>query len=255
MPQKNSGQVIASALFAVTLATVGWGFQQGWFSPQPLKPVVVEDSGPVLILDTSGEGKPANGPTAVQRTAGRTREKKAATAPESAAPERQWLRSGTDQPTELRKIWTGSPEEAAGARTGSAGEIGFAGRSDSDGRFGAAERPLSFTAGSRSEAPKTMDTPRYRGNLKGRWISDVAADGRTVELDDGSVWEVSGLYHRTARGLEPATNVSIHYLGSSAYPYQLSTAGGRSISARLSRDASPRRRGAPEAGEEMTVEP
>ena len=113
-----------------------------------------------------------------------------------------------------------------------------------------------MTASAGGQAPpqeRPGEVLRYPGEFTGHWIDDIRSQGRVLELEDGSHWEVSDMDVSTVRGWKPTQNVSLYSHGLPPYPYRISGRYGRAAAVRLVRLPGGRRK-LPRDSEEVEVE-
>lgn len=255
MPSTTDNRVIFAGLMITSLAAVGYGFSQGWFSPTPTaRPAKPAEPTVQLILDT--EAPPPRKPAHLKVPVGEPSKSRQSSEESPEAPAGPMLtlqsRKGADEAP--RPKWQ---DPAAGGSSGAPGGssapapfgLGPAGGTGErrPGLLTLQEaRPRQDPAREASAAPL-----RYLGSTRGRWIDNLAQDGSRVELDDGSVWDVSPMFREVVRSWDLAQNVSITPSSSAAYPYRISVRV-RGADVRLSRPPTGRNN-LPE-GEEMPVE-
>ena len=243
MPRGFDKTKLGPALFIVAMGVVGYGFSEGWFAPHPAPRGVAVAAEPQvqLILDT--DAPPA--PTSSVKVRSVPADKK---------------RAGDTDPTEKPALTSqGKPvaatDEVAGknrfASTGAGANAPAPGLQPGSGMLRMSSRPedpLHLGRPAAEGLPRTKNgvaAPEkplhYSGHISGRWIDEVGPGGATVELDDGSVWEVELAQRMTSQSWAAATNVTLAETGATGYPYRM-TAQSRSAEVRLLKPPSNRRK-------------
>jgi hypothetical protein len=245
MPRGFDKTKLGPALFIVAMGVVGYGFSEGWFTPHPARPGAVAAEPQVqLILDTdappprSGSGVTVGSVSTDKKKPGETEPR-----PESDAP---LTMLGKPAPATDE-----APGKSRFASTGPGGNAPASGLQPGSGMLRMSSRPedalhpARLAGGAFPAASGGLTAPekplRYSGHVNGRWIDEVGPGGATVELDDGSVWEVEPVERMTSQSWPAASNVTLSQTGASAYPYRM-TAQNRSAEVRLVKAPSNRRK-------------
>ncbi len=251
-------QRLAYGGFLLTLGLVGWGFFAGWFSGGPPE-AGRESVGPRFGLFTGRPGRmPKPEPPANTVVKVRRKSDPAVPDPQVRVVEKilSAPRSAPVEEAPARPRWDLTPD------TIDRGAYRSDPRSPSEPERGSPpgadrHRPQFNDSGYRTTTTPPPVRPvewlRYGGALGGHWIDDITLQGKVVELEDGSVWEVRDTDQSMVRAWKPAQNVTIQSGGLPPYPYRLAGKYGRGADVRLIRKPTGARQ-LPRGGEEVEVE-
>jgi hypothetical protein len=242
MPRGFDKTKLGPALFIVAMGVTGYGFSEGWFAPHPAPRGAAAAAEPQvqLILDTDAPPPPAPGvkvrsvsgdkkkPGETEPTGqpGINPQGKPAAAPDEVAAKNRFTSAGAGANAPATGLQPGSGMLRTGSRP--EGSLHLA-------------RPADGLPGAKSGLIAPEKPLHYSGNTNGRWIDEVGPGGATVELDDGSVWDVEPVQRVTTQTWQAATNVTVVETGATGYPYRM-TAQSRSADVRLLKAPANRRK-------------
>jgi hypothetical protein len=248
---------LVALLMVVVLGVVAWGYVDGWFSPAPENRGIQVSTADAATPGVRVRTRPGDKPATAERE---TPAGKSLVPPGAPYQPQGTLRLGTppegetvlddseatepepeedDPPRPAPRRWFGDPPPLGTPRAPAESAPLFA----VDARDG--------RAGGRNAAPQR--SLAYNGGPHNHWVDEVGARGSTLELEDGSVWEVYDAHQSQAARWDAADTVTVTPGAQLGYPYRISLSSGRgSVSARLIKP--PNRKGL-KAGEElMTLE-
>jgi hypothetical protein len=236
MPRGFDKKKLGPAVFILAMGVVGYGFSEGWFAPHATRPAAAAAEPQVqLILDT--DAPPHAAPDVKVRSVSADKKKpgESESAPD-ASPALTMRGKPAPAPDEV------SGKSRFGNTPGPGGNAPVSGLQPGSGMLRMSSRPedplhpgragADGSPGAKSGLTAPEKPLHYSGHANGRWIDEVGPGGATVELDDGSVWEVEPVERVTAQSWAAATNVTLTETGATAYPYRM-MAQGRTAAVRL----------------------